>query len=187
MEKSLSRSTRIVRGGTRSTTTASTLAEQRDREVERSKGRKMVKQFSAKVVGVTFVPAYPDNLTALAELMKPKLLLYPMLNGEVAQEMAERDYERYVEKHGPFVPPEPLAVVLRRNPKNEYDSNAIEVHVPALGKHGMIGHLTRPIAARMAPEMDKGILWSAEVESVLIDPDHLDRPGISITCKREAS
>jgi len=131
-------------------------AAKRDAETERTRGRKMVKQFSAKVVGVTFVPAYPDNLLDL----------------ELADSRAQLDGEH-------------LAVVLIRNPDNEYDSNAIEVHVPALGDNGMVGHLTRPIAARMAPEMDKGILWSAEVESVLIDPDHLDRPGISITCKRE--
>lgn len=131
-------------------------AERRDREVERSKGRKMVRQFSAKVVGVSFVPGYPDNLLDL-ELADSKA----QLNGE------------------------PLTVVLIRNPDNEYDANAIEVHVPSIGDDGMIGHLTRPIAARMAPEMDKGIIWSAEVESVLINPDHLDRPGISITCNRE--
>ena len=131
-------------------------AERRDREVDRTRGRKMVRQFSAKVVGVSFVPGYPDNLLDL-ELADSKA----QLNGE------------------------PLAVVLIRNPKNEYDANAIEVHVPALGDNGMVGHLTRPIAARMAPEMDAGVVWSAEVESVLIDPDHLDRPGISITCNRE--
>lgn len=134
----------------------STQAEQRDREVERSKGRKMVKQFSAKVVGVSFVPGYPENLHELDAVWGKHL-------------------------------DEPLTVVLIRNPKNEYDKNAIEVHVPSLGDKGMIGHLTRPIAQRMAPEMDAGVVWSADVESVLIDPDHLDRPGISITCKREAS
>jgi hypothetical protein len=133
-----------------------TPAEQRDREVERTKGRKMVSPFSAKVVGVSFVPGYPDNLLDL----------------ELADSKAQ-------------IAGEPLAVVLRRNPKNEYDSNAIEVHVPALGEHGMVGHLTRPIAQRMAPELDAGERWLAEVESVLIDPDHLDRPGISIRCKRE--
>ena len=160
-------------------------AERRDREVDRTRGRKMVRQFSAKVVGVSFVPGYPDNLHELDKLMKPRLVPYPTLNGEMAQEIAEKGYEEYVEEHGNFMPPEPLRAVLIRNPNNEYDANAIEVHVPSIGDNGMIGHLTRPIAARMAPEMDKGVIWSAEVESVLIDPDHLDRPGISITCNRE--
>ena len=43
---------------------------------------------------------------------------------------------------------------------------------------------TRPIAARMAPEIDGGTKWDAEVVSVLIDPLHMDRPGISIKCAR---
>lgn len=131
-------------------------AAQRDREVERTAGRKMVSPFSAKVVGVSFVPGYPDNLHALNE----------------AADRARLDGE-------------PLSVVLVRNPKNKYDTNAIEVHVPALGeKGGFIGHLTRPIVARMAPEIDAGATWMAEVGDVLIDPAHMDRPGISINCKR---
>lgn len=164
---------------------SSTPQEQRDREVARTAGRKMVSPFKAKVVGVSFVGSYPDNLHALNDLMKPRLVPYPMLNGEMAQDIAERGYEEYVEKHGYFMPPEPLPAVLVRNPHNQYDENAIEVHVPALGELGFIGHLTRPIAARLAPEMDAGAKWDAEVESVLVDPDHMDRPGISINCKRK--
>lgn len=133
-----------------------TPAEQRDREVERTKGRRMASPFSAKVVGVSFVPGYPGNLHRLSEV----------------SDRARLDGE-------------PLAVVLKRNPDNQYDSNAIEVHVPAIGDGGFIGHLTRPIAARMAPELDRGERWLAEVGDVLIDPDHMDRPGISINCKRE--
>jgi hypothetical protein len=131
------------------------MTERRDREVARTAGRTMPSPFAAKVVGVSFVPAYPDNLHEL----------------QAVADQARLDGE-------------PLAAVLRRNPKNEYDPNAIEVHVPALGDRGFIGHLTRPIAARIAPEMDAGTIWQAEVESVLIDPDHMDRPGISINCKR---
>lgn len=131
-------------------------AERRDREVERSAGRAMPPTFTAKIVGVSFVPAYPDNLWALDRTWAEA--------GELG---------------------EPLPVVLVRNPDNEYDANAIEVHVPALGDEwGMIGHLTRPIAARLAPEMDAGERWAAQVEAVLINPEFLDRPGISITCAR---
>ena len=108
------------------------------------------------MVGVSFVPGYPDNLHNLAAV----------------QERARSAGE-------------PLAVVLVRNPGNEYDANAIEVHVPALGeKWGFIGHLTRPIAARIAPEMDRGVEWGADVVSVLIDPAHMNRPGIEIKCAR---
>ena len=112
-------------------------------------------RFSAKVVGVSFVPAYPDNLYVLDQVM---------------HEAAQRQ--------------EHLPAILIRNPDNAYDSNAIEVHVPSLGAMGMIGHLTRPIAARLAPEMDAGVRWLARVESVLIAEGHLDNPGISITCAR---
>lgn len=132
------------------------IRQQREREVERSGGRRLGEMFATKVVGVTFVPAYPDNLWAL----------------DRSAVEAERDGE-------------PLTVVLVRNPDNEHDANAIEVHVPALGDEwGMIGHLTRPIAARLAPEIDDGVRWAAQVESVLIDQDHIDRPGISIRCAR---
>lgn len=132
------------------------LSDRRDREVARTAGRKMpTAAFSCKVVGVSFVKGYPDNITSLDELVSTQAEL--------------------------------TTVVLIRNPKNQYDTNAIEVHVPALGEHGMIGHLERPIAARMAPEMDAGAQFVAGVESVLINPNHPDRPGISINIKKETS
>lgn len=132
--------------------------ERRDAEIERTGGRAIGASFYTKVVGVSFVNAYPDNLYALDQ----------------AQHEAQASGE-------------PLTVVLVRNPDNAYDANAIEVHVPALGESwAMIGHLTRPIAARLAPEMDGGAHWAAAVESVLIDPAHLDNPGISIQCARVA-
>lgn len=129
---------------------------QRDAAATRVNRPQIGSPFTTKVVGVSSVPAYPDNLWAL--------------------DQSAADAERSGE---------PLRVILVRNPDNEYDSNAIQVHVPALGDEwGFIGHLTRPIAARMAPEMDNDIEWEAEIVSVLIDPDHLDRPGISIRCQR---
>ena len=129
-------------------------AERRDREIERTGGRRMILPFHTKVVGVSFVDSYPDNLYAL--------------------DMAQREAQRSGE---------PLTVVLVRNPENRYDANAIEVHVPALGEEwAMMGHLTRPIAARLAPAIDAGDRWQAAVESVLIDPDHPENPGISIYC-----
>jgi len=132
-------------------------AEQRDREVARTGHLPMVSPFATKVVGVSFVPAFPENLHAL----------------DRSALEAERQGE-------------PLVVILVRNPANAYDANAIEVHVPALGEEwAMIGHLTRPIAARMAPEIDAGTIWRAQVESVLIHPEHLDNPGISIRCARQ--
>lgn len=130
------------------------IRDQRERALQRTGDRRIDLAFSTKVVGVSFVPGYPDNLWAL----------------DRAAIEAEHTGE-------------PLVVVLRRNPDNPYDANAVEVHVPALGEEwGMIGHLTRPIAARLAPEMDSGVEWRAAIESVLINPEFLDRPGISIKC-----
>lgn len=134
----------------------SELAERREREKARRHNVSMPSPFSTKVVGVSFVPAWPDNLYALSR----------------SAVEAEQDGE-------------PLVAVLVRNPDNEHDPNAIQVHVPALGDNwAMIGHLTGPIAARMAPEMDLGGRWKAEVESVLIHEDYPDRPGISIRLAR---
>lgn len=109
-----------------------------------------------KVVGVTFVPAYPLNLLHLAD-------------------MANR-----CEAAG-----ERLPVELVRNPANEYDPNAVEVHVPALGdRHRMIGHIARDQAASLAPRMDAGEQFVAEVSWCRVDPNHTDRPGIDIAVAR---
>lgn len=107
------------------------------------------------VVGVTFVPTYPNNLLLLAQ---------------VAQ-AAEANGEQ-------------LPVVLVRNPANPYDANATEVHIPALGDMAMIGHLSREIAARIAPRLDGGARYVSVVHWVRIDPDHLDRPGIDVSIAR---
>lgn len=137
----------------------SDLSERRDREVERSAGRKIGSPFTTKVVGLSFIKSYPNNLLELRDITE----------GVIAHDGQ---------------PGEEAPVVLIRNPDNEYDANAIEVHVPALGSKAMVGHLERPIAARLARELDAGVRWRARVESVLVDPDHPDRPGLLIKCGR---
>lgn len=107
------------------------------------------------VVGVTFVSTYPDNLHQLEALWHQ-----------------EGHHE------------EGLAVVLRRNPLNEHDQNAIEVHVPALSGDFMVGHLPAAIAARLAPELDGGAEWRSHLVEVLIHSDHPDRPGIRVRLQR---
>ena len=69
--------------------------------------------------------------------------------------------------------PEPLSIVLVRNPANEHDTNAVEVHQPAVG---MLGHLPRDIAARVAPWLDAGHLLRVGVASVLVMPGEEDNP-----------
>lgn len=66
---------------------------------------------------------------------------------------------------------------LWRNPRNPYDANAIEVH----SANGMIGHIDKALAARMAPFMDEGThKITAELLPARVNPDHEDRPGISV-------
>jgi hypothetical protein len=106
------------------------------------------------VVGVTFTPDYPHNLLLLRDL----------------------DEERAGD--------EPLPVVLIRNPANEHDPNAVEVHVPALGVQGMIGHLSRENAAKIAPLLDEGALFSCYLNWVRVAVDHVERPGVDISIQR---
>lgn len=116
----------------------------------------MINRFESKVVGVSFVPGYPNNLHSL-------------------EEAAGRAYVKGEEG---------LTALLVRNPNNEFDENAIEVHVPAIGDEGMIGHLPRDLAGKLAPLIDDGMKWGAMVKNVYINPDHPDRPGIAIVVER---
>jgi len=114
----------------------------------------MVEPHIVPVVGMTFVEGYPSFVHNLRELV----------DGLTWQD-------------------EPIPVVFVRNPDNEHDPNAVEVHVPALGI--MIGHVSRQIAARLAPSLDEGVAFTASVEWVRVDPDHPENPGVDIKFQRE--
>lgn len=75
-------------------------------------------------------------------------------------------------------PHEHIAAVLIRAASEKYP-DAIEVHVPAVGR---IGSVPADIAAILAPAIDTGETWGAFVEGVFVNPDHPDRPGVSVTC-----
>lgn len=122
-------------------------------------------QFKTKVVGVTFVPGYPGNIFRLNDIATKRFLTAPAKFGQVTD-------------------PEPLPAVLIRNPNNEFDANAIEVHVPALGNQGMIGHVPRTVAERLAPLIDGGEQWQASITMVQINPDHPNNPGVQLTLDR---
>lgn len=115
--------------------------------------------FTCQVAGVTFVPDYPDNLYELQTLFWEKRALTNSSD-------------------------EFPVVVLVRNPANEYDPNAVQIHVPALGNNGFVGHLPRNLAARLAPELDSGVEWQGWVTGVAINQDHEDRPGLTIELRR---
>jgi hypothetical protein len=82
------------------------------------------------------------------------------------------------------LPTEQLPVVLRRNPDNPHDANAVEVHIPALGDMAFVGHVSREVAARLAPGIDKGQRFLAHVYWVRIHPDKPEQPGLDIAIAR---
>lgn len=112
------------------------------------------KRFSTKVVGLTFIEDYPENLHDLARIQRRR-------------EQRSND--------------EPLPVVLIRNPDNQHDANAIEVHQPSVG---MIGHLPREVAARLAPCLDDGETWQATLLPVRISPEAPEQPGVDVRIER---
>ena len=79
---------------------------------------------------------------------------------------------------------ESLVAVIIRNPQNEYDTNACEVHVPALGSEGMVGHITRPVARRLAALLDAGVRFQGEVHSIRVHPDNPSNPGLTVRLAR---
>lgn len=118
------------------------------------------KEAFVRVVGLTFRKGnYPQNLHRLSEVM--------------TQEQAEGIRLGILE-------PEELTVLLVREPDNPADPNAIQVHVPALGRMGWVGFIPKDIAKRLAFRMDNGHLVQAWVSAVPIDPNHLDKPGLEI-------
>jgi len=123
--------------------------------------------FTFKVVGLSFVEGYPQNLYAL---QKAAATPNPQSVGEHPVFAGYRDGDA-----------EPLPVILKRNPDNPYDSNAIEVHSPQIG---MLGHVPRDVAARWAADLDAGQKFRTGVAAVLVSPGHEDNPGISIAVRR---
>ena len=112
--------------------------------------RRPAKRFTTKVVGVTFVDDYPDNLLDIASIQRRR------------------------ERRGDE---EPLPAILIRNPDNRHDANAIEVHTPS---YGMLGHLPKDVAARLAPLLDAGETWQGELLSVRISREDPFQPGVDV-------
>jgi len=133
----------------------------------------MSKTVDFRVVGLTFIDGYPENLHRLRDTDEERRAK-ALLDG--AGDFGDFTVREEVG--------EPLPVVLIRNPENEHDENAIEVHVPVLGRVAMIGHVPRTLAAKLAPSLDRGDTWAAALTAVLIDPEHPDRPGalVTLTC-----
>jgi hypothetical protein len=69
-----------------------------------------------------------------------------------------------------------LFVDLVRNPDNPYDKNAVEVRFG----DSMLGHLSKDVAAEVAPILDSGTQLFASVFQVRISPENPDNPGLDI-------
>jgi len=138
----------------------------------------MSKNMDLRVVGVTFCDGYPDNLIRLRDVAEERYGTGDDNSRWAAIDAWDGDGDLLGE---------PIPVRLIRNPENEYDENAIEVHVPVLGRYGtMIGHVPRELAARLAPRMDGGMEFTTVIKAVYVDPEHTDRPGIELRLTREA-
>lgn len=119
----------------------------------------MGKSWDGRVVGVSFVD--PDN--------RKRALL---------RQLCE---ERGLVNPGDLDHPETLAVVIVRNPANEFDANACQVHVPALGEEGMLGHLPKLIALELAPLMDSGGRVQAALTGIFIADVAPNNYGIGVS------
>lgn len=125
----------------------------------------MTVELSVRVVGLTFRPGYPETILTVADKIQA----------------AQADSIRSVGSWDDVdtLPEGPVALLVR-NPDNEYDANAIEVHLPMLGRRQFIGHIPKELAARWAPRLDAGYTAVAAVSAVPVTPNHIDRPGLEI-------
>lgn len=121
-----------------------------------------------RVVGVTFrKPHYPGNLHRLSEIISMA---------------AESDIRGVTSWADIDAAPELPVVILIRDPANPKDPNAIEVHVPALGREmGFVGFIPAELAVKWAPRIDANDrIIEAAVAQVAIDPAHPNKPGLDI-------
>jgi hypothetical protein len=70
---------------------------------------------------------------------------------------------------------------LVREPNNVHDTNSIRVDINNVA----IGHLPRLIAMVLAPNIDKGNTWLAEVDSIVISNENINQPGLKINVWRQ--
>ena len=134
---------------------------------------------SLRVVGMSFTKGYPDNYYRLRDLCESRQLA--AISDGKSDWLDDHDDAFVGGEPEPDAVGEPVEVLLVRNPFNKYDGNAIEVHIPTLGRTSMVGHIPRDIAARLAVRMDDNQKTTAVIDAVLISPENPDNPGLSIT------
>lgn len=72
---------------------------------------------------------------------------------------------------------------LYREAENEYDSNAVAVHIEG----AKIGHLPRNVAETVGPDMDQGVVWKVSSAMVKLHPDNPEQPGVELVLIRDSS
>lgn len=81
--------------------------------------------------------------------------------------------------------PEDLAVILEREPDNQYDSNAIQVvvHIPQISKRTVIGYIPKGFARELSKVIDMGIEVKASLINIIGGYSYKETLGalISIT------
>lgn len=73
-----------------------------------------------------------------------------------------------------------VGLQLQREKDNQYDTNAIRV----ISEGKMVGYLPMFISRVLAKDIDSGIDWFAEVDSVVVSTENLEQPGLKITVWR---
>jgi hypothetical protein len=65
--------------------------------------------------------------------------------------------------------PNDLSVTLKREPDNQYDSNAVQivVHIHPLSKRTVIGYVPKELARELAKVMDMGIQVKATLKQII--------------------
>lgn len=66
-------------------------------------------------------------------------------------------------------PPRKLTVTLEREPKNQYDDNAIKVivHIPQIRRKTVIGYVPKGLTKELAKVIDKGIMVKPVFQGVI--------------------
>ena len=79
--------------------------------------------------------------------------------------------------------PEDLQVGFRREPDNQYDTNAIQilVMIKGLRKYTVIGYVPRIVSEQMAAVMDKGIKVSARLLGIIGGYSYKENLGLLVS------
>jgi hypothetical protein len=126
----------------------------------------------SKVVGVTKEPGYPRLAYLMIDAQVPCALNTSLDSDEASLANPDGVFQHILRYDG-----ERFAGVLIRDPRNPFDVNAIEVHVPML--ECRVGFLPMRLAQRVAPQLDTGERFIVQVWAVP-NVEREEFPGIRV-------